>query len=1238
MQTFPNSSYLKIGFVFLTFLTFKFSYAQDRVYYKNVSSERNVESDINAVDGNLSTSAILKANSGLAFGLGKYTGSIELEPDLEIPSNKTTYLKIATEENLLEPLLSGSVADVTSKVLGSTLIGNQEFTIAALDDGVTVLEGSSNNLADFAGEELKVLVNANKEFLIAINPNSAYNKIKITNSTGSLLGLNTERSLEVYEAYYLDGENSCSPEIYTSWSGNGLTLDLFNLSNAKASNLDFAIDGNDETYSEIGLGLLGALGSIEQQFYFTTPVQTAEEIVLKFQLDPVLLGLGFLNNIELILKDGETVGKTFSLSNKVSTELLNNLQNGEIVEVRIKPTKAVDNLVIKLNSLLNISIDQNIRIVEVSRVLSPPTINGSSNNLSICEGNNASLSANSEPNNTINWYDAPKDGNLLASTASGELFTTDILTSDTTYYAEAQSEICFNTSKRVAVNVEVIPLPTATDIVVINNISALCSNESNVTLNPSSAISKSFNWYFDSEMNTEITDGLIQDNFGYAISDNGELTITGLTEANSPYTYYVNVAEPLLGCAIPAGNLKEVKVEIISSDFSASVLPDFTINNTSLSSHVNANGTLEITGIIQGDAQQGDAISLIVNNTTYTGNIASDNSFGILVDGEALVDDKDYTINVLIESANESCAVTDTIPIGLDAISVLEEVQTFCEADNPTLLDLSINGSNFEIFSSLLGGVALDVNSPLVNGETYYIGILGLPISIFPRLAITVKFNKVPQATTDAVVQVFCATDAPVVADIIVDGDSLLFYDNVIDGNLLSLTDALVDGTSYFVSNTVSGCEGLERLEIQVNIIDVLPPDINEVLQVFCASDNPTLGDINTNGETVLFFDAEIGGNQLLASDLLVDGGIYYAVNVSLGCVSITRTAITINLIDVPPPTTNNTNQSFCATENPTIQELQVNEEGVVWYDAESDGNQLDNSMQLIDGETYYAAKRENTCESRERLAILVQIINVPPPTTDNADQSFCEAENPIIQDLQVNEAVVIWYDALTDGNQLNDNTPLTDGTTYYASNLEGGCESSERLSVTVVFSSNTQATIDGEFEEACLNDTETYTTQSAMENYQWTVTGGDIVDGGTSTDDFVSINWNRIENTNLSLSYSGGCGISSTEVIDVNVVNCVLSAEFTLQIFNEFTPNNDGFNDFFRVEGITEFNNTVEVYNRYGRMVYKAINYQNDWDGIANVNNALNQGDHLPSGTYYYVIQIPELDRNMSGWLQLAR
>jgi len=98
------------------------------------------------------------------------------------------------------------------------------------------------------------------------------------------------------------------------------------------------------------------------------------------------------------------------------------------------------------------------------------------------------------------------------------------------------------------------------------------------------------------------------------------------------------------------------------------------------------------------------------------------------------------------------------------------------------------------------------------------------------------------------------------------------------------------------------------------------------------------------------------------------------------------------------------------------------------------------------------------------------------------------------------------------------------------------------------------------------------------------------------------------------------------------------LDEEFCLRVYNEFSPNNDGFNDFFEIECIEDYSNTIEVFNRNGNTVFKAVDYRNTWDGIANVNGILNKGDHLPSGTYYYVINIPELDRNLVGWLQLAR
>ena len=94
--------------------------------------------------------------------------------------------------------------------------------------------------------------------------------------------------------------------------------------------------------------------------------------------------------------------------------------------------------------------------------------------------------------------------------------------------------------------------------------------------------------------------------------------------------------------------------------------------------------------------------------------------------------------------------------------------------------------------------------------------------------------------------------------------------------------------------------------------------------------------------------------------------------------------------------------------------------------------------------------------------------------------------------------------------------------------------------------------------------------------------------------------------------------------------------------VYNEFTPNNDGSNDVFRIDCIENYpNNKLEVYNRYGDLVYETRGYQNDWDGTANRGPVLTNKP-LPVGTYYYILQVDgrgEVENvNMQGWLYIMR
>lgn len=87
------------------------------------------------------------------------------------------------------------------------------------------------------------------------------------------------------------------------------------------------------------------------------------------------------------------------------------------------------------------------------------------------------------------------------------------------------------------------------------------------------------------------------------------------------------------------------------------------------------------------------------------------------------------------------------------------------------------------------------------------------------------------------------------------------------------------------------------------------------------------------------------------------------------------------------------------------------------------------------------------------------------------------------------------------------------------------------------------------------------------------------------------------------------------------------------------FSPNGDGINDYFVIQRLPAGTTVqVEIYNRWGSVVYRNSDYKNDWDGTANQGiktTAATQG--LPDGTYYYQIKLSD-GREFVRFLTLAR
>lgn len=97
-------------------------------------------------------------------------------------------------------------------------------------------------------------------------------------------------------------------------------------------------------------------------------------------------------------------------------------------------------------------------------------------------------------------------------------------------------------------------------------------------------------------------------------------------------------------------------------------------------------------------------------------------------------------------------------------------------------------------------------------------------------------------------------------------------------------------------------------------------------------------------------------------------------------------------------------------------------------------------------------------------------------------------------------------------------------------------------------------------------------------------------------------------------------------------VLITVIPLTFEGAISTVFTPNGDGVNDNWYIEGITSYpENEVFVYNIYGNIVYTKKKYTNDWQGTYN-------GAALPDGTYFYVIKINDNQSEIKGSLDILR
>ncbi|MBB1286156.1 gliding motility-associated C-terminal domain-containing protein [Flavisolibacter sp. BT320] len=111
-----------------------------------------------------------------------------------------------------------------------------------------------------------------------------------------------------------------------------------------------------------------------------------------------------------------------------------------------------------------------------------------------------------------------------------------------------------------------------------------------------------------------------------------------------------------------------------------------------------------------------------------------------------------------------------------------------------------------------------------------------------------------------------------------------------------------------------------------------------------------------------------------------------------------------------------------------------------------------------------------------------------------------------------------------------------------------------------------------------------------------------------------------------------------SYKLVAVDEFGCTASADIMAKIIrrpevpNVFTPNGDGINDRWQIKHLINYPDcTVEIYNRYGQVVYQGVGYSAAWDGTS-------KGQPLPAATYYYIIHPKNGLKPLSGFVDIVR
>ena len=841
----------------------------------------------------------------------------------------------------------------------------------------------------------------------------------------------------------------------------------------------------------------------------------------------------------------------------------------------------------------------------------------------ICAGGAATLRVKQpDPALTYRWYSAATGGTPIAAQPTLE---TGVLTSDRTYFVEAVNAAgCV--SPREAVKVTVTPLPAEP----LASNKAICAGQTVELSVNQPDVNLTYRWF---------------DSAGKLLATGNKYAVSGLTASA---TYYVE-AMTAAGCVSPTRKAVVVSV---------SQLPGTpAVENAAICA--------------------GERVTLFVKNPDPTleyrwyNDAAGTNLIGSGISytsTDALYSGKSYFVEA-VNTAGCSSATRQQVDVrvtGKPSTPIVNDA-TICAGSSATLTvtapDAAMLYKWYDVNGTFLHTGTTYTTVPLSSKAVFHVvaSTTTTPACASDTEVVTVNIATPLTNNSISASQTICSATAPArLSGSVPNGGNTAAityqWESSTDGvNFASIVGAYAqdyapgnlttDTWIRRVARVAGPCSETVSNAVKVTVIPLPATPVAENQRV-CAGSSATLKIQNpsSTAENIVYrwYNVASGGSAMASGISFVTPALSanttYYVEATNGnaCTSSTRRAVQVM---VDQPVTNNTisgNQTVCTGSKATAlfgsqpsggsgaytYQWQRSADGANFTDISGATGQGYAPTEEFAKTTWFRrkVKAEGPCSESISAAVKIEV-GFSPNTPTVTSAAICPGVSTTLTATAMAGLTVEWYDAPQGGTLIfvgnAYTTPVLNSTTSYwvQSVSSSGCISKRQ-----------EARVDVVGPQVSITDDLTIIEGKTV---QLSATGG------------ASYEWSPAESLSDPKISTPVAKPAKTTTYVVKVTTregCVVMKQVTVTVLpkititNVITPNGDGYNDKFDIKGIESYPNaTIEIYTRWGELVFQSKGYPEPWNGTKN-------GNPLPVGAYYYLIKLDATSAPISGSVTIVK